>query len=122
LDAYNANDVEAFCVIYAPDATLHRLGGPEAVFLSGRPDIRTRYAGFFARSAPRSELIARQEVGPFVIDHKRVSLKDGTTFEATAVYLVVDGQIQTVWFADPRALAETLASGTAATGAGTPKA
>jgi len=100
LEAYNAWDAEAFASTYSEDTALHPLDfGPGKPFLSGRSALRDDYAGFFAKVKPKVELVQRIVSGPFIVDHERGDF-GGEKIEAAAIYLVEDGLIRRVWFAD----------------------
>jgi len=99
LDAYNAQDIEAYMACFAPDCVIADLNGP--VTESGAAAIRHRYANLFQKFPEnRADLIARIAHGPVVLDHERVVRRPGgETFEAVAIYTVRDGKIVRVDFA-----------------------
>ncbi|HEY6911686.1 MAG TPA: SgcJ/EcaC family oxidoreductase [Myxococcales bacterium] len=73
VDAYNAQDVEAFAATYAEDAVVTR--GPEKkAFLEGRKSIRDFYASLFAKYPNcRARIAERRVEGTTVIDHEIVT-------------------------------------------------
>ena len=98
LDAYNAQDLEAFCAFYAPDAVLAAYGSePHTVGLEA---IRERHRGLFAQfPGNRAELLNRIVVGANVIDHERVlRASGGETFEVSPIYTLAGGKIARVDF------------------------
>ena len=98
LDAYNAQDLEAFCAFYADDAVLAPYGGePHTVGLEA---IRERHRGLFAQfPSNRAELLNRIVVGSNVIDHERVlRAPGGETFEVSPIYTLAGGKIARVDF------------------------
>ncbi len=98
LDAYNAQDLDAFCAFYAPDAVLGPYGGePHTV---GIEAIRDRHKGLFAQFPEnRAELVNRIVVGASVIDHERVlRAPGGETFEVSPIYTIAGGKIVRVDF------------------------
>jgi imidazolonepropionase-like amidohydrolase len=100
LEAYNAWNADAFAATYADDVALHELGLGEAKpFLEGGGALRREYAGFFAAAKPKVEILQRILAGRFVVDHEKGDF-GGKAVEAGAVYLVEDGRIRRVWFAD----------------------
>jgi imidazolonepropionase-like amidohydrolase len=100
LEAYNRWDADAFAATYSEDVELYELGlGKDEPFSSGRAKLREEYAGFFAKAKPRVDVVQRIVSGPFVVDHERGDF-GGEKIEAAAIYMVEDGLIRKVWFAD----------------------
>jgi len=99
LDAYNAHDLEAFLLCYAPDVEVRRLPGGEPVAL-GREEMRRVWGDLFAgKPGRRAELLGRMECGEFCVDHERVTDGPGTPERfALAVYQCAGGLITRVWF------------------------
>ena len=98
LDAYNAQDLDAFCRFYADDAVLAGYGGaPTAEGLSA---IRERHARLFAEFPQnRAELKHRIVVGAHVIDHEHVlRAPGGESFEVAPIYTIAGGKIARVDF------------------------
>jgi uncharacterized protein (TIGR02246 family) len=98
LDAYNAQDLDAFCACFAADCVLTELNG--AVTGEGGAAVRARYANLFSDYPDnRAELINRIVVGDVVIDHEDIArTKQGDRFRAAAIYTVRDGLIARVDF------------------------
>jgi uncharacterized protein (TIGR02246 family) len=98
LDAYNAQDLEAFLATYAPDCVICDLNG--AVTQSGHDEVRARYAAMFAQYPQnRARVMNRMSVGDVVIDHEDVlRAPGGPRLEAIAIYTVSDGRIVRVDF------------------------
>lgn len=73
VNAYNAQDLEAFLSMYAEDAVVAKPGGE--VLLSGKPALRERYGGLFRRFPLNRVRIAerRTEGGGRVDDHEIIS-------------------------------------------------
>ncbi|HEY4265901.1 MAG TPA: nuclear transport factor 2 family protein [Micropepsaceae bacterium] len=99
LDAYNAQDLDAYAGCYAPDVIVAGLNG--AVTETGRDALRARYAKAFATFPEnRARLVNRIALGNTVIDHEDVSRGPGKEqFEIIAIYTVKDGKIARVDFA-----------------------
>ena len=99
LDAYNAQDLDAYVACYAQDVVVAGLNGP--VTETGREALRARYATAFAAFPEnKAHLKNRIEVGGTVIDHEHVVRKPGgEQFEIIAIYTVKDGLIARVDFA-----------------------
>lgn len=97
-EAYNAQDLEAFCSFYADNATLGDFNG--AITADGLDAIRARHQKLFADFPEnKAELRHRIVVGNTVIDHERVARKPGgDTFEVAAIYTVSDAKIVRVDF------------------------
>jgi len=96
--AYNDQDLEAFCALYADKATLGDFNG--AVTADGIDAIRARHVKLFADFPQnKAELLGRVVIGNTVIDHERVSrTPGGATFEVAAIYTIADAQIVRVDF------------------------
>ena len=99
LDAYNAQDLDAYVACYAPDVVVAGLNG--AVTEKGRDALRARYAKAFATFPEnKAHLKNRIEVGGTVIDHEHVVRKPGgEQFEIIAIYTIKDGLIARAAFA-----------------------
>lgn len=103
LDAYNAGNLEAFMATFHSDAELFILGDstPRA---QGKDAVREVYAGLFEDSPDlHSELVHRAVIGNRVIDHERITGRQGsgTPLELVMVYEVVDGGIRRAWSIRP---------------------
>ena len=99
LDAYNAQDLDAYVACYAPDVVVAGLNG--TVTETGREALRTRYAKAFATYPEnKARLVNRIAVGNTVVDHEDVSRGPGKEqFEIIAIYTVKNGLIARVDFA-----------------------
>ncbi|WP_266366746.1 nuclear transport factor 2 family protein [Tellurirhabdus rosea] len=96
LDAYNAQNVDAFVATYADSVVLYQW--PNKVMLSGKQALRQQYAGYFKNNPENyAALVGRIVQGNFVIDREKVTGK-GYEVYATAVYEVRNGLITKVWF------------------------
>jgi len=93
LEAYNAQDLDAFCATYADDCVIADLNG--AVAQSGKDAIRARYAKTFSDYPKnRAWSINRMAFEDVVIDHEKGERSpDGPFFEALVIYTVKDGLI-----------------------------
>ena len=98
LDAYNAHNLERFLAEYTDDVHVFRPPAIEPV-LSGKGAFGAHYAkNRFSLPDLHARLVNRMVSGDIVVDHEEITgLSDGNV-TAVAVYKVVDGQIQTVWF------------------------
>jgi hypothetical protein len=99
LDAYNAQDLDAYVACYAPGVIVAGLNG--AVTETSREALRARYEKAFAQFPQnKAYLKNRIEVGATVIDHEHVVRKPGgEEFEIIAIYTLKDGLIARVDFA-----------------------
>ena len=100
LDAYNAQDLDAYCSHFTDDVIVADVGG--AANLEGNAAYRERYAGAFGKFPNnKAELLSRIVLGNTVIDHERVDRGDGATpvFDVAAIYTFRDGKIARVDFA-----------------------
>ncbi|HTI66826.1 MAG TPA: nuclear transport factor 2 family protein [Caulobacteraceae bacterium] len=99
LDAYNAQDLDAYCGFFTDDVVIADVGG--AVSSASNQALRDRYAGAFAKFPKnRADLLNRIVLGNAVIDHERVDRGDGTTpaFEVAAIYTFRGDKIARVDF------------------------
>lgn len=98
LEAYNAQDLDAFCAFYADDAVLGTYGGDVATV--GLAAIRERHAKLFAEFPQnRAELLNRIVVGANVIDHEQVlRAPGGDAFQVAPIYTLAGGKIARVDF------------------------
>ena len=99
LEAYNAQDLDAYCGFFAEDVVVADLNG--AVSTQGAAAYRARYDGVFKQFPQNKvELLNRMVVGSTVIDHEKVVRSPGgETFEVIAIYTLADGKIVRVDFA-----------------------
>ena len=101
LDAYNAHDLDAFCVCFADDVRTWRMPDTSPALI-GKAALRAFYAEQrFAIPTLRAELLARIALGDKVIDHERVHGLHPAPSEIAAVYRVANGLIAEVWFFAP---------------------
>jgi hypothetical protein len=87
--AYNAHDIDAFAACYAEDVVILDAAGTELT--RGRDQLVEQYGRWFRRNRGlHADVVARMEIGQFVIDHEQLSgTPDGGT-EAVAIYRVSD--------------------------------
>lgn len=100
LDAYNAKDLDALMLTYAPDAQQFALHG--ALLAEGHDAIRPRYVARFAEPDLHARLLVRTVLGNFVTDLELVTrnFPEGLgTVEMLCIYEVVDGRIRRASFA-----------------------
>jgi hypothetical protein len=98
LDAYNAQDIEAFVGHFTDDITVADLNA--APNLRGLDAYRERHVGLFAQYPQnRAVLLSRTVIGETVIDHERVfRTPDATPFEVAAIYSFAGDKIARVDF------------------------
>ena len=99
LDAYNAQDLEAFLSFYADDIVVADLNG--AIAQQGIAALRERYAAMFAKFPENKALLVNRIAnGNTVIDHEDViRAPGGERFFAIAIYTIAGGKIARVDFA-----------------------
>jgi hypothetical protein len=100
LDAYNAQDLDAYCAAFTGGVVVANINGD--VTSQGIDAYRARYADAFAKfPRNRAELLNRIVLGACVIDHERVDRGDGVTppFEVAAIYTFEGDKIARVDFA-----------------------
>jgi hypothetical protein len=68
------------------------------VLESGHDQIRANFLRYFTERAPHANIAKRIIRGNFIIDHEVGSDKAEPSWEAVAIYEVIDGLIQRVWF------------------------
>lgn len=97
-EAYNSQNLSAFCACYADNAVLADFNG--AITADGIDAIRARHEKLFADFPQnKAELMARVVIGSRVIDHERVArTPGGDTFEVAAIYTISDAKIVRVDF------------------------
>ncbi|MDP3855567.1 nuclear transport factor 2 family protein [Phenylobacterium sp.] len=97
-EAYNAQNLEAFCAFYADHAALGDFNG--AITANGIDAIRARHVKLFADFPQnKAQLLNRVVVGNTVIDHERVArTPGGDTFDVAAIYTIADAKIVRVDF------------------------
>ena len=100
LDAYNAKDVEALLLTYAPDAEQFTLHGE--LLAKGHEQLRERFLTRFLEPSLHARLVSRIVVGNIVTDAELITrnFPEGLgTLEMLCVYEVIDGRIQRASFA-----------------------
>ena len=99
LEAYNAQDLDAYCGFFTQDVKVADLNG--TVTVDGLEAYRAKYAQTF-KDFPknRADLLGRMVLGNTVIDHERVDRGTGApTFEVAAIYTFAGDKIARVDFA-----------------------
>lgn len=97
LDAYNAQDLDAFCACFSANCILAELNG--AVTQQGAAAIRQRYETLFSTYPEnRAALVNRVVVGNVVVDHEDIARSPTERMNAAAIYTVKDGLIARVDF------------------------
>ncbi len=86
LEAYNVQDLDAFCACYADDVVVADLNGQTTS--TGIAAFRARYADTFSKFPQNKvRLVNRIAVGDHVMDHEDVSrTPQGPRFEVVAIY------------------------------------
>lgn len=98
LDAYNAQDIDAFANVFAEDAEVFRNIGDTEPSMKGREEIKERYGKMFEDNPNnKSTLIGRMVQGNFVFDHEYIT---GRTepLKIMAIYEISEGKIVRCWF------------------------
>jgi len=98
LDAYNAQDLEAYCAFFTPDLIVSDLNG--AISTQGIAAFHAKYEGVFATFPQNKvELLNRITLGNTVIDHELViRAPGGDQFEVGAVYTFAGDKIARIDF------------------------
>lgn len=101
LDAYNARDLARFVLEYADDVQVFRPPVATPV-IAGKAALSDYYANHrFNLPDLHAELVGRIVMGNKVVDRERITGIGESDIEAVAVYEVVLGRIQRVWFFSP---------------------
>jgi hypothetical protein len=98
LEVYNAHDIDGYCALFAPDATISDLVTGQMICL-GLDEIRRVYEKRFADN-PKLHCIVHQRLeGPtHAIDKETVSGLPTGDLHTMAIYEVHDGLIQSLKF------------------------
>jgi hypothetical protein len=97
LDAYNAQDLDAFLACYADDVEVVADDGRAPMV--GKTAMGERYRDVFARFPDNhASLVGRLYVGPYVIDSEMVMGRGDAPLLVIAKYTVIDGLIRRVEF------------------------
>jgi putative hydrolase of HD superfamily len=97
---------KGFLGAYADSVTVQNLG--DTVTVRGRTALRKSTEEWFSRAPQaRSEPVNRMVIGPFVVNHERLTgTPDGSPIEVIGVYEVRGNLIRRVWFIPPPARTE----------------
>ena len=97
LAAYNRCDLDAFCALFAEDATLIDLPTGQTI-AAGMLEIRAMYQARFATPGLACRVHATNDIGDFAIDRETVTgLPDGPV-DVVAMYEVKNELIRRVFF------------------------
>lgn len=97
LDAYNAQDIDAFMALFADDCVIADLNG--AISHAGADAIRERYTQLFAQYPENhAKLVNRIIVGDVVVDHEDIARSSNERFVAAAIYTIKNERIARVDF------------------------
>ena len=98
LAVYNAHDIDAYCSLFAPDATISDLV-TEQLICDGIDEIRSVYTKRFADNPGlRAEVHQRMEGADFAIDKETVFGLPSGPLHIMAIYEVRDGLIRSLRF------------------------
>lgn len=97
IEAYNACDLEAYCVLFHEDAVLINLPGQE-VIASGMEEIRSMYTARFQTPGLRSDVLERTEIGNIAVDREVIYTDGNAPVDILAMYEVIDSKIKRVFF------------------------
>jgi hypothetical protein len=101
VDAYNKRDLEAFLATYSDTVKTFRMPAAEPA-TTGKAQLGEFYSKQrFNLPGLRAEILNRIVVGNKVIDHERVWGIRRDPIEVVAVYQIVRGLIECVWFYAP---------------------
>jgi hypothetical protein len=98
LAVYNAHDIEGYCALFAPEATIFDLVTGQSI-CNGPDEIRKVYAARFADN-PKLHCVVHQrmEGADFAIDKETVSGLPAGELHIMAIYEVREGLIRSLRF------------------------
>ena len=98
LEAYNAQDLDAYCAFFAEGVTVADLNG--AVTTQSLEAYRARYAGVFAQFPQnRADILSSYMLGETVVLHETVArAPDGDKFEVMSIYTFEGDKVSRVEF------------------------
>ena len=101
VEAYNDRDLNRFVSAYSETITIFRMPSLEPS-ISGKVQLAEFYSTQrFNLPGLRAEIVNRIVLGDKVIDHERVWGVRDSPIEVAAIYQVVAGLIERVWFFSP---------------------
>ena len=101
VEAYNNRDLNKFVSTYSETIAIFRMPFTEPS-ISGKGQLAEFYSTQrFNLPKLRAEIVNRIVLGDKVIDHERVWGVRDTPIEVAAIYQVVGGLIERVWFFSP---------------------
>ena len=101
VEAYNARDLNRFVSAYSETITAFRMPTAEPS-ISGKVQLAAFYSTQrFNLPGLRAEIVNRIVLGDKVIDHERIWGVRDVPVEVAAIYQVVGGLIERVWFFSP---------------------
>ena len=101
VEAYNDRDLNRFVSAYSETITIFRMPAAEPT-ISGKVQLAEFYASQrFNLPGLRAEIVNRIVLGDKVIDHERIWGVRDAPIEIAAIYQVVGGLIERVWFFSP---------------------
>lgn len=101
--AYNTRDLAKFTACYAEDCQIFRMPYTTPT-VKGRAQLLKEYEMRFRNPALRAEIISTMVMGNKVIEHERAYGILEEPIEVLAIYEIVGGLIQNVWFHFPGAM------------------
>jgi len=99
LDAYNAQDLDAYQAFFTDDVVVADYNGQ--ITQRSYAELRARYENTFAQFPKnKAEVLNQMVVGNTVVEHERVERSPGgETFEVICIYTLAGGKIARVDFA-----------------------
>ncbi len=97
LEAYNARDLDAFLACYSDDCVAE--DGAGVRLMSGKAEMRARYAALFAASPNlHANIVHRTRIGSYVLDVEEITGRVPDLRRAVAIYRLDAGLIAHVRF------------------------
>jgi hypothetical protein len=98
LEVYNAHDIDGYCALFAPDATISDLVTGQ-MMCDGLAEIRSAYTKRFSENPELRCIVHQRMEGPtHAIDKETVSGLPSGPLHLIAIYEVRDGLIRSLRF------------------------
>ena len=95
LDAYNARDIDAFLACYSPYIVIEDAVG--TILMRGHDQMKVEYATLFGCNPDlHADVVARMDLGVYVIDEERVQGVQADPVRAVVAYRITSAAIDHV--------------------------
>lgn len=98
LDAYNKQDIEAFCNVFDENVKVYKNITDTVAYVTNKEALYKTYNELFKKYPKNySTLKSRMQNGNFIIDHEYITGRE-TPLEVIAIYEVKNDKIIRCWF------------------------